>query len=320
MEGKQALLSIIIPVYKVEKYLDKCVSSVVEQTYSNLEIVLVDDGSPDQCGKKCDEWAQKDQRIKVIHKENGGQGDARNVALDIATGEYIGFVDSDDYIHPDMYQTLYQYIEQYHADISVCGYAKVDEAGQMIPNTGVCPSVNGIIQVPDTLKKIGTVSSVIWNKLYRRALWESVRFPLRKLYEDEFVIHQLLYLSKKTVTVAKRLYYYVQRPQSTINKEMTIKNLDGIEAYYERILFYEQKGLFSFIPDLTYSMFFHYLTIRDQIKIKNRLEKRRVKEIKKMIKVCFDKYGQKIGRLHIIFLVFPQTHKLLRRIRSLNFF
>ena len=106
--AKSDLISIVIPVYKAEQYLDQCISSVVNQSYRNLEIILVDDGSPDQCGKLCDEWAEKDKRIRVIHKENGGLSDARNAGLDIASGEYIGFVDSDDFVHPEMYQRLYE--------------------------------------------------------------------------------------------------------------------------------------------------------------------------------------------------------------------
>lgn len=123
MENKK--ISIIIPVYKVENYLERCVESVLNQTHQNLEIILVDDGSPDRCGKMCDLYSQKDNRIKVIHKENGGLSDARNVALDIATGDYIGFVDSDDYVEEDMFKTLYQLAEKYQADISSVSFYKV---------------------------------------------------------------------------------------------------------------------------------------------------------------------------------------------------
>ncbi|MBR1540013.1 MAG: glycosyltransferase [Clostridia bacterium] len=124
---EEELISIIVPVYKVEKYLDKCINSIVSQTYKNLEVILVDDGSPDSCGKMCDEWTQKDTRIKVIHKENGGLSDARNFGLDCAKGKYIQFVDSDDYIEKDMIEFLYKNLKENNADISICSNYMVDE-------------------------------------------------------------------------------------------------------------------------------------------------------------------------------------------------
>ena len=120
-------ISVIVPVYKVEKYLNRCVQSIASQTYENLEIILVDDGSPDNCGVLCDEWVQKDSRIKVVHKENGGLSSARNAGVAVATGAYVGFVDSDDYIHPQMYEKLYEALVENGADISICGCDYVDE-------------------------------------------------------------------------------------------------------------------------------------------------------------------------------------------------
>ena len=122
MSQEKALISIIIPVYKVEKYLEKCIQSVINQTYENLQIILVDDGSPDNCGKICVEYAKKDHRIEVIHKSNGGLSDARNKGLEIAKGEYIGFVDSDDYIESDMYEVLYNLLKQYNAYVKICNF------------------------------------------------------------------------------------------------------------------------------------------------------------------------------------------------------
>ena len=128
------LISVIVPVYKAEKYLDKCVQSIVNQTYKNLEIILVDDGSPDNCPEMCDEWAKKDSRIKVIHKENGGVSSARNAGLDNSFGDYIGFVDSDDFIENDFYECLYDNLVENGADISFCTFKTLDEK-----NRGICP-------------------------------------------------------------------------------------------------------------------------------------------------------------------------------------
>ena len=128
--NSQPKISVIVPVYKVEKFLDRCVESIVGQTYENLEIILVDDGSPDNCPSMCDKWAEKDSRIKVIHKENGGVSSARNAALDAATGDFIGFVDSDDWIEPDMYESLMMRIDETGKDIAVCSYYSIEVSGE----------------------------------------------------------------------------------------------------------------------------------------------------------------------------------------------
>ena len=117
-----AVISVIVPVYKVEKFLDRCINSIIQQTFTNLEIILVDDGSPDRSGEICDEWKMKDKRIRVIHKENGGLSDARNKGLDVATGDYVAFIDSDDWIDPDMFQLLYDATQKYQADIAECSW------------------------------------------------------------------------------------------------------------------------------------------------------------------------------------------------------
>ena len=131
----QPLISVIVPIYKVEEYLYKCVKSILAQTYTNLEIILVDDGSPDNCPAICDEFAAKDSRVTVVHKKNGGVSSARNVGLDTATGEYIGFVDGDDYIEPTMYETLYKYIVDNNTDVSVINCRIVDELGNHVPSS-----------------------------------------------------------------------------------------------------------------------------------------------------------------------------------------
>ena len=131
-ENQEDKISVIIPLYKVEKYIRGCIDSVISQTYRNLEIILVDDGSPDACGKICDEYAEKDSRIKVVHRKNGGLSAARNTGINFATGKYIAFVDGDDHIHPDMYSQLHFSILQSGADIAICNFLYVDESGKKI--------------------------------------------------------------------------------------------------------------------------------------------------------------------------------------------
>ena len=169
------LISVIVPVYKVEKYLEKCIESVLKQTYTNLQIILVDDGSPDNCGKICDEYAKKDSRIEVIHKINGGLSDARNVGINRANGRYIGFVDSDDYIKEDMYEKLINLIKEYDADISICNLYDVIDGKEYVRNKD-----NGIHEYSriDILKEIlldKNIQSYAWNKLYKKELFDEIK-------------------------------------------------------------------------------------------------------------------------------------------------
>lgn len=207
-----ALLSIIVPVYNVEKYLERCIESIVHQTYERLEIILVDDGSSDQCPQICDEWSKKDGRIRVIHKQNGGISDARNAGLSIASGEYIAFVDSDDYIEADMYRVLVDSLERNRADITCAGilFEKEDGSRQRICR---CPSkelqLDGDTAIHYALHR-RIVGTAVWGKLYRREVWADLRFPPGETNEDVAVLVQLLH-NKKLVHTAKPMYHYVSR-------------------------------------------------------------------------------------------------------------
>lgn len=228
MEG---LISVIIPVYKVEKFLDKCIKSVVEQLYTNLEIILVDDGSPDKCPIMCDMWAERDKRIKVIHKSNGGLSDARNAGIQIAEGDYISFVDSDDWIAPNMYQIMIDTIQKENADICACGImvSYSDSEGEKPLNL---PSIIGdsekILELiyNDTQYPVAT-----WNKLYRRKCWKNLRFPVGKICEDAFTTYLLVANAKKIVQISEPLYYYRIRSNSIMTADFNHKRMDEEEAW-----------------------------------------------------------------------------------------
>ena len=212
--------------------MPRCIDSVLNQSYRNLEIFLVDDGSPDRCGEICDAYAEKDGRIRVIHKKNGGLSDARNAALDICTGEYISFVDSDDYISKDFIETLYQAIKTHHTFLAVCGIMKFDDAGLI--STDYAPST--------TLKCVTGYEMIetIWrpaacNKLYHRSLFDGIRFPVGKLYEDLFIYHDILAKIDQISLTGKNSYYYFNRQSSIMNKEYDIRNVDLIEGLDLRI-------------------------------------------------------------------------------------
>lgn len=232
-------ISVIIPIYKVEAYLEKCIASVQNQSYRNLEIILVDDGSPDDCGKICDRYAGEDTRIKVLHKENGGLSDARNKGLDAATGEYIFFVDSDDFIHPQMVEILYHDLQTTGADISVCGFLPVEEGEEVsfaLPDDRETEVYEGE-EVMHGLQHRNLLTVVAWNKLYKRSLFANLRYPKGKLHEDEFLVHQLLHQCKRIVYTDVRLYYYLQRSNSIVGVLKWNVVADGWQAYEERLAF-----------------------------------------------------------------------------------
>ena len=203
-------LSIVIPVYRTEYTLGKCLKSVLAQDYPDLEVILVDDGSPDRCPALCDEWATKDPRIQVIHKENGGLSDARNAGLDIATGEYIVFVDSDDYISPDFISLLLKEIEENDADVAMCSYKETSADMEEISffdadkNVHAFDGEREVYETEDLLKNLydanhvdATYFIVAWNKIYKASLWEGVRFPKGRIHEDEATTYLIYEKAKR---------------------------------------------------------------------------------------------------------------------------
>ena len=230
-EGEKApLLSIIVPVYKVENYLPKCIDSILAQTFTDFELILVEDGSPDNCPALCDAAAEKDARVRVIHQKNGGLSAARNAGLDAARGAWVGFVDSDDYIAPEMYEVLYQAVQSTGADLALCDYAEVDEAG--VPCQSMHVRLEKKVFAGQDLLKNATDSMIqpAWNKLYRRAVFAQLRYPEGKLNEDLFLIPEVCLQIQKAVVVPKALYYYVQRGGSIMNESKTLRHYDAAEA------------------------------------------------------------------------------------------
>ena len=230
------LISVIVPVYKVEKYLNKCVESIVNQTYKNLEIILVDDGSPDNCPAMCDSWAEKDARIKVVHKPNGGLSDARNAGMAVATGEYIAFVDSDDWVDVDMYCRLYDAIKNEDADIATCGARRVWEDGQS-PRELRAVNIDCVLEREKAVEAFITSNGLVqtvWNKLYRRNMVANILFRKGTLYEDEFWTWQAFVKAKRIVTLKESFYNYLQRSDSIMGAGFTKQSIVVIHAKIER--------------------------------------------------------------------------------------
>lgn len=224
------LVSVIIPVYGVEKLLDKCVQSVVSQTYRHLEIFLVDDGSPDNCPQMCDEWAKRDERIKVLHKENGGQGTARNLALDNASGDYISFVDSDDTILPDMLEIMVSAAEEYNTDLAICDYI-ADNGVNMRTVSRISSAM--VFDRDELMYQYIATPNIFTgpcNKLYKSHLFKEIRFPAFRAHEDAYMLPDVLAACEKAVHVGKPLYVQYIRPGSTENSAFSKKNLSIIEV------------------------------------------------------------------------------------------
>ena len=213
------LVSVIVPVYKVEQYLNRCVSSIIKQSHTNLEIILVDDGSPDRCPQLCDEWALQDSRIKVVHKENGGLSDARNVGLKKASGNYICFVDSDDYVSTKFVETLYELIHLYNTDMSAVSLKEVFSMEQ--ENIVSACAGNIVFEGEAALKELfsnDTFSNYAWNKMYKRELFDNVEFPVGRKMEDLGTTYKLLMRAKKIAFSKEQLYYYFQREDSILHR------------------------------------------------------------------------------------------------------
>lgn len=245
-------ISVIIPVYKVENYLERCVRSVCNQTYPELEILLIDDGSPDRSGEICDVLAGQDARIRVIHKSNGGLSDARNTGMDAATGAYLAFVDSDDWIDPFMLELLHRLCCEYNVGLAECSYRNIyldcikEEttcSGKIIRATAA-EAIEGNLDWK-------LFKPVAWNKLYRAEITKNIRFPVGKLHEDEFTTHKFYIEAKDVIYADVSAYNYDRSREDSITAKFHAKNLDACQAFHEKMhLVLETPALSSILGKL----------------------------------------------------------------------
>lgn len=210
----QEKISVIVPVYRVERYLDKCIQSIVDQTYSNLEIILIDDGSPDRCPQICEEWSLRDSRIKVIHQENMGLSAARNAGIAAAQGKFLYFVDSDDWIDPTLCEKVMQAFSENEVNIVAFDGNKITESGKILGN--IENFNEGILTTEDSLKALlqGHINNYVWNKIYKRSVFRDVWFPVGRAFEDMATTYKLFINADKIYYMNARLYYYLQRNNS----------------------------------------------------------------------------------------------------------
>lgn len=264
------LISIIVPVYKVEKYIENCIKSLINQTYKNLEIILIDDGSPDRSGEICDKYASLDNRIKVFHFENGGVSAARNKGVEYAKGDYIGFVDSDDWVDHDMYETLFRLINEYTADIAICGYREIypDKVEEMS---------NKDIKVMNNLEALELnilndidyqICTAPWNKLYKKEIVKNIKFPEGKVYEDIIFTTKALIESNKCVYQGISKYNYLaERTGSTMNMGFNSRSItDELPLLWDRINLLKDKDvdyLYKLALDSFVSKLLYYYSMLD---------------------------------------------------------
>lgn len=245
---QSAVVSVIVPVYNVRPYLRSCVDSILAQSLTGIEIVLVDDGSTDGSGLICDEYARQNKCIQVIHKDNGGLGSARNAGLDAATGEYVAFVDSDDRIAPEMYQQLLLALRDSKADLSICGYRKVEgHEEQGVANTYASETMTGMQALEKLYTNDYVYFTIACNKLFKRSVFDSLRFPQGKLFEDGYAAFRFYFAAQTVVCLPECYYFYLTRSGSITTSLLSIKNLDGLDAEVDSIDFLNEKDCFDLL-------------------------------------------------------------------------
>lgn len=338
--GSMEKISVIVPIYKVEDFLNQSIESIRMQSYTNLEIILVDDGSPDSCPSICDDFAKKDPRIQVIHIENGGLSHARNIGLSRATGEYVAFVDSDDWIAPGFIQSMLEACKQEQCEMAICDYRKVDQEGNPIDhknhenhkqyhkqnyNQNHTQKHNQIYEDNELLLSMyedfhekSTCFVVTWNKLYHRNLWNEIEFPKGRIHEDEATTYLLLDKAKKAVFVEEALYFYRQSPGSIMQKAFDHRRLDWIKALEERIIYFIKKDNKQLVTasmkayaDASITFYFRFKKEVPNSKTKRKQLKRNVHNIVRVVRE-FGRLSMRTRLGYYIFLLSPFLfHKIV---------
>lgn len=315
-------ISVIVPVYNVEPYIHRCVDSILAQTFTDFELILVDDGSPDNCGKICDEYAEKDSRIRVIHQENGGLSVARNAGIDWAFNNsdslWLSFVDSDDWVRSEYLELLYIAAIEHNVAVSVCGYTET---------TGDEPDIaEGYIEsqiwTPEDFYMERHVDAIVaWGKLYRKECFQTMRYPVGKIHEDEYVTYRILFEREKLVFVDASLYAYYVNPKGITKSEWTLQRLDAIDALEEQILFFSNSNFPKLrdqrIRDFARTLIHHYNQYCTAEKKDKRISLYFQKKAHHFL-ACYGKYLEYDfeTKIKLFWIVHPQLDVIYHRIKK----
>lgn len=305
--GSDPLITVVLPIYNVAKWLDTCIQSIVKQTYRNLQIILVDDGSTDESPTICERWAAKDNRINVVHQQNAGLSAARNTGLRLRKGEYVCFVDSDDYVEHDYVQRMLDTALAEQADMVVCNVRKEDENGDT-PAEEADPGFETKTLTSRQYMIYAMQSSwkhiVAWNKLYRSEIWDDLTYPVGKIHEDEFVFAQLVVRCRRVACINDVLYHYVQHDGSITNEKYSIRNLDKIEALCQRFLFLDEKGfnecLLNTFNDIITNFMRAENNLRDDTQARQRLQSLSIRG-RKFCLICLQQPSSLLQKIKFLF-------------------
>lgn len=314
-------ISVIVPVYKVEPYLRRCVKSILNQSFQDFELILVDDGSPDNCPAICDEYAEKDRRVRVIHKSNRGVSSARNVGIDWvfanSDSRWLTFIDSDDWIHPEYLERLLESAIQNSSDISVCGYAETHGENPQVDKVSLAPKVWTVEKFYLSHRINVTVP---WAKLYRKECFSSVRYPEDRKYEDEYTSYKVFFPCNTVPFINAPLYAYFQRPDSLVHQKRTENHyLDAAEAFEEQTLFFHERNLPTLRNVSARQALYKY---KEAVKNGNKSRKPRLKRLlKAKIKFFRDDLDIRLSGNELVYeWVMPIRSTLSRRWRHIKKF
>ena len=288
------LVSIVVPVFKVEQYLSRCVDSILNQTFKDFELILVDDGSPDKCGQMCDEYAKTDNRIHVIHKKNGGLSDARNAGIEWcienSNSEWVTFIDSDDWIHPKYLEVLYKSAIRHNSSISVCGNKKTD---RFLPFDDINDFEVSNMSTAKLFSEYHLEAVVAWGKLYKKEYFADVRYPLGRIHEDEFVTYKLLFQNKTISFVNLPLYFYYENAQSIMHSKWSVRKLDIIYAFKQQYEFFKkfnnEQLYIEAVERYTWELIDQYVNVNDCVDLENK--EKYIKFIRHELRKCLKTKG-----------------------------